>query len=136
MKALETWPAIVRAINPSLEIISSESWLYKARASELGGEPINPAFLARDVYGFWKFLDSQFLDLLAITAHKNNYAIIAPFWSIYFFAYLDYNDPSLSELTPAEIMKRLFFASYRAMQKRQTTDLGDHYKALIAGVGP
>ncbi len=136
LKLLETWPELVRAINPSLEIISSEAWLYKAQASELGGDPTNPAFLARDVYSFWKLLDSQFLNVLTITAHNNDYAIIAPFWSTYFFAYLDFNDPSLSGLIPIEIMDRAFSASYQAIQDGQTTSLGDHCKELIGGFGP
>ena len=136
LKVLDTWPAIVRGINPALEIISSESWLYKAKASELGGEPTNPAFFARDAYSFWKPLDSQFLDILAITAHKNDYTVIAPFWSIYFSAYLDYNDTALAGLTPTEILDRAYAASYQAIVNGQTTDLGDHYNALIGGVGP
>ncbi len=133
LKLLETWPALVRAINPSLEVISSEAWLYKAQAYELGAEPTDPTFLARDVYAFWSFLDSQFLDVLAITAHKNGYAVIAPFWSNYFFAYLDYNDSSLSGLTPTEVLGRTYSAAYQAIQDGQTSDLGDHYHALIMG---
>ena len=136
LKILDTWPAMIRAINPALEIISSESWLYKAKASELGGAPTDPAFFARDTYSFWGPLDSQFLDILAITAHKNNYTVIAPFWSIYFSAYLDYNDPLLSGLTPTEILDCAYGASYQAILNGQTTDLGDHYKALIVGVSP
>lgn len=135
LKVLERWPAMVRAINPSLEIISSESWLYKARISELGRTPINPRFFARDVYSFWEPLDAQFLDVIAITAHKNNFSVIAPFWSNYFFAYLDYNDPALSGLTPSEIQRRAFLASYRAVQEGRTTKLGKHYSELINGTG-
>jgi hypothetical protein len=136
LKLLDTWPAMVRMINPSLEVISSESWLYKARASELGGTPTNAAFFARDAYGFWEPLDSQFLDVLAISAHKNGYAIVAPFWSNYFFAYLDYSDPSLSGLGPTEILDRAFSAFSQSIQEGQTTDVGNHYNALIVGVGP
>ncbi|MBE9479179.1 MAG: hypothetical protein IMY80_04365 [Chloroflexi bacterium] len=135
LKLMETWPALVRTINTSLEIISSETWLYKAQASELGREPTTPIFLARDAYNFWEPLDSQFLDVLTITAHKNDYAVIAPFWSTYFFAYLDYNDPSLLGLTPMEILGRTFSASSRAIQDGQTTGLGDHYQKLIEDDG-
>ena len=136
LKLLETWPELVRAINPSLEIISSESWLFKAQASELGRKPTDPAFFTRDVYGFWEPLDSQFLDVLTITAHKNGYAVIAPFWSNYFFAYLDYNDPSLSGLTSSEIMDRAFSAASQSIQDGRITRLGDHYQGLIEDTGP
>ncbi len=124
---------MIRAINPSMEIISSEAWLYKAQASELGGTPTGSEFFARDTYSFWENLDSQFLNIYAINAHKNNYSVIAPFWSNYFFAYLDYNDPSLSGLAPEEILNRAFLAASQAIQQGQTSDVGQTYKVLIEG---
>ena len=136
LKNLETWPAVVRAINPSLEIISSESWLYKAQAVELGGPPVNAALLSRDVYSFWEPLDNQYLEVLAITAHKENYSIVAPFWSNYFFAYLDYNDPSLAGLDPMELYDRAYSAAYQAVLAGQTTGLGRAYGEIAAGVSP
>ena len=136
LKNLETWPAVVRAINPSLEIISSESWLYKAQAVELGGPPVNAALLSRDVYSFWEPLDNQYLEVLAITAHKENYSIVAPFRSNYFFAYLDYHDPSLPGLDPMELYDRAYSAAYQAVLAGQTTGLGRAYGEIAAGVSP
>lgn len=131
LKNLETWPAKVRAINPSLEIISSESWLYKAQVSDLGRPPIDPVLLARDVYSFWEPLDKQYLEVLAITAHKENYSVVAPFWSNYFFAYLDYNDPSLAGLDPMEIYARAYSEAYQAVLSGQTTGLGSAFSQLM-----
>ena len=136
LKNLETWPAVVRAINPSLEIISSESWLYKAQVVELGGAPVDAALLSRDVYRFWEPLDNQYLEVLAITAHKENYSVVAPFWSNYFFAYLDYNDPSLAGLDPMELYDRAYSAAYQAVLAGQTTGLGRAYGEIAAGVSP
>jgi len=131
LKNLETWSDMVRSINPSLEIISSESWLYKVQASELGGAPTNSAFFARDTYSFWEPLDAQFLDVLTLTAYIKNYSIIAPFWSNYFFAYLDYNDPSLAGLTSTEILNLAFTAASEAVQEGKTSLLGNRYKEII-----
>lgn len=136
LELLDTWPALIRAINPSLDVISSESWLYKAQALELGGVPTSSEFFARDTYSFWEDLDSQFLNILAINAYKNSYSVIAPFWSNYFFAYLDYNDPSLAGLTSEEILDRAFLAASQAIQNGQTSDVGQTYKALIEGNDP
>jgi hypothetical protein len=136
LELLDTWPAMIRTINPSLEVISSESWLYKAQASELGGAPTGSEFFARDAYSFWENLDSQFLNILAISAHKNSYSVIAPFWTNYFFAYLDYDDPSLSGLTSEEILDRAFSAAAQAMQDGKTSGVGQTYKTLAEGNGP
>ena len=136
LKNLETWPTQIRAINPSLEIISSESWSYKAQVTDLGGPPINPVLLARDVYSFWEPLDKQYLDVLAITAHKENYAVVAPFWSNYFFAYLDYNDPSLVGQNPMALYDRAYSAAYQAVLRGQTTGLGQAYSEIATGMRP
>ena len=114
-----------------LSIFNSESWLYKARVSELGGPPINPALLVRDAYSFWEPLDKQYLDVLAITAHKANYSIVSPFWSNYFFSYLDYNDPSLVGLTSMEIYSQAYSAAYQATLTGKTTGLGQFYGQLM-----
>ena len=136
LKNLETWPAQVRATNPSLEIISSESWLYKAQVSDLGGPPIDPVLLSRDVYSFWEPLDKQYLDVLAITAHKENFSVVAPFWSNYFFAYLNYNDPSLADLNPMELYDRAYTSAYQAVLKGKTTGLGQAYSDIATGARP
>ena len=131
LKNLSTWSDMVRSINHSLEIISSESWLYKAQTSELGGAPTNSIFFARDVYSFWEPLDAQFIDVLTLTAYVNNFSVISPFWSNYFLAYLDYNDPSLAGLTPEEILNSAFSVASNAAQIGKTSSLGNHYKEVI-----
>ncbi len=132
LRRLEEWPELVRSFNPSLEVMLSEGWLYKAQASELGGPPVDPDLLVRDVYSFWEPLDAQFLEVLAITAHHSDYAVIAPFWSNYFFAYLDYDDPSLSGLTSTELYDRAFAEAFQAAQAGRTTGLAQVYKQIIA----
>lgn len=136
LKNLVTWPEQIRATHPDMEFISSESWLYKAQTSELGGPPIDPALLVRDAYSFWEPLDKQYLEVLAISAHKGNYSVVSPFWSNYFFSYLDYNDASLAGLTPLELYDRAYGAAFQAVLAGQTTGLGLAYGEIATGVRP
>jgi hypothetical protein len=41
-----------------------------------------------------------FVAILVRTAHYKDYELITPFWSRYFFAYLDHDDPTLTALIP------------------------------------
>ena len=102
----------------------------------MGGPPINPVLLARDVYSFWEPLDKQYLEVLAITAHKQNYSVVAPFWSNYFFAYLNYNDSSLADLNPMELYDRAYISAYQAVLNGQTTGLGQAYSDIASGARP
>lgn len=131
LKNLVAWPEKIRATHPDMEFISSESWLYKAQVSELGRAPIDAALLLRDVYSFWAPLDKQFMEVLSISAYKGGYSVIAPFWSNYFFAYLDYADPALAGLSVEELRERGYSAAFQAVQAGQTTELGRAYSRLI-----
>ena len=67
----------------------SESWLYKVRESELGGSIGNIAF-QRDMYSFWSPLDRQFMAIVAKLAKVEGLLFAAPFFTDYFYDYLDY----------------------------------------------
>lgn len=128
-KLLE-WPDLARTIDASKNIVISEAWLYKAAAAELDGAPINSDFLARDVWSFWQPLDELFLDAMARTAHYKNYELITPFWSRYFFAYLDYNDPSLAELGALALMTRADQTAFGAVLAGRTSGTGVTFQRL------
>ncbi len=69
----------------------SEFWVYKESNSEYtSGLPYTTVY-ARDVYSFWGPTDVLFLQAMANFANYGKLAFIAPFWSHYFNAYLDYN---------------------------------------------
>jgi hypothetical protein len=124
------WPDLVHTIDPTKKIVMSEAWLYKAAAAELGGAPINPDFLARDVWSFWQPLDELFLDVLARTAHHKGYELITPFWSRYFFAYLDYTDPTFSGMGAMELMRQANIAAYDAIVGNELTQTGHAFRTL------
>jgi hypothetical protein len=74
-------------------LIIGEAWTYKAYDSELGdsGNIATQAdIFGRDVYSFWQPLDSKFMGILVKLANYKDYEFISPFWSKYFFGYLDY----------------------------------------------
>jgi len=82
---------IARAHNKRL--IIGEAWTYKVYDNELGdlGNIATQAMMfSRDVYSFWEPLDSKFLEILVKLANYKGYGFISPFWSKYFFGYLDY----------------------------------------------
>jgi chitodextrinase len=68
----------------------SEAWEYKENNSELGTLSLDQ-LCARDPFGFWAPVDTAFLSALADFANYEQLSYFSPFWSNYFFAYLDYN---------------------------------------------
>ena len=72
-------------------IAMSEAWAYKVRNTELGTMTPTQIY-ARDPFSFWQPVDSAFLGAIADFANYQKLLFIAPFWSHYFGAYLDYNE--------------------------------------------
>jgi hypothetical protein len=69
-----------------------QAWLYKVSSQELQtGIGVEQAHI-RDTYSFWTPLDGKFVEMLVRLAQVKGYAFVTPFWSRYFFAYLDYDD--------------------------------------------
>ncbi len=71
-------------------IIIGETWLYKSGERETGGASAVD-IMSRDVYSFWQPLDEKFLALIIQFARQNQVEFVSPFWSAYFFAYVDYD---------------------------------------------
>jgi len=121
---LLAWPDRIRAIDPDKRIVMSEMWLYKARANESVNSVIDPTVFARDVFGFWSPLDQNFLRVVGMAAREKGIELVAPFWSRYFFAYLDYNDPLAFKLKPKDLMNLASHRAYEAILKGAVTDTG------------
>jgi hypothetical protein len=122
---------IARANNKRL--IIGEAWTYKVYDSELGdlGNIATQAdIFSRDVYSFWGPMDSKFLEILVKLANLKGYEFVSPFWSKYFFGYLDYKTvpKNLSYLQLAQL------SSQKAVQNilsHKFTDTGVTYQKLI-----
>src|SRR5690606_8531542 len=88
---LLTWSDLVRSIDPAKQITVGEAWLYKADANEVTNLDLSYVeILGSDVYSFWEPLDVAFIELLDQAARAKQFELITPFWTRYFFAYLDY----------------------------------------------
>ncbi len=130
------WADEVRRIDPGKKIVISEAWLFKAGARELGGDPTDARMFARDVYGFWEPLDAHYMHVLGKMAHAKGFALVAPFWSRYFFSYLPYGDPTLQALEPHALMRRANQAAFAALLANRTTATGRAYAGIDREAGP
>jgi hypothetical protein len=95
----------------------SEAWLYKASDIELAFLSDNKIF-ARDVFSFWSGLDIYFLKTLVAFSSMKNLEFMTPFWSKYFFAYIEYSkykyrsDSALMSLSSADAAKNIQAGKY------------------------
>ncbi|HTB20302.1 MAG TPA: hypothetical protein VK708_19395 [Bryobacteraceae bacterium] len=75
----------------------SECWDFKIRDNELG--VIDYAtIMSRDPFSFWEPVDVAFLRAIVNFANYKQLAFVSPFWTRYFFSYLDYNTYGLLPL--------------------------------------
>jgi len=98
-------------------LIIGEAWTYKVYDYELGDLSHIAAqadIFGRDVYSFWEPLDSKFLEILVKLASCKGCEFVSPFWSKYFFGYLDYETMAknltykqLAQLSNQEAVKNI-----------------------------
>jgi len=83
------------------KIIMDEAWLYKVDKPVLNIAASAEIFRL-DGFSFWAPLDQKFLAVIAKAAKVNGIEYVSPFWSTYFFAYVDY-DWNTARLTYFEL---------------------------------
>jgi uncharacterized protein (TIGR03437 family) len=115
----------------------SEAWLLKESDSEYTSQSTgppsgNPTLYARDPFSFWAPLDQAFLTSIIDFANWKGLVYISPFWTRYFWAYLDYSDAG--SLSPAQVTSMAQQASSAAIGANQTTITGITYSNVIQGV--
>jgi hypothetical protein len=129
-----TFADIVR--NSGKRLIIGEAWTYKVRSSELGNlgnMAAQAAVFGRDAFSFWESLDSRFLEALVSLAKCKGYEFVSPFWSRYFFGYLDY-ETLPKGLGYREITRLSNEKATREFSTGRATATGQAYQRLIAGV--
>ena len=77
----------------------SELWDFKIADSELGVLPLTQTS-GRDPFSFWEPVDTAFLQAMSDFANYDQLLFICPFWSRYFFAYLNYDTYSSTPIGP------------------------------------
>jgi len=106
-----------------------EAWLYKWRRGERTGVVASGDIYARDAFSFWQPLDQKFLTALVTLAHAKRLEYVSPFWSNYFFAYMDYE--AAKSIPTSQRMKRAMLAGIAAAADGRLTATGQTYSALI-----
>jgi hypothetical protein len=111
-------------------VVLDEAWLYKVTG--IGGVDQEALQELRDPFSFWSPLDSRYLALLAQFARANNIAYVAPFWSTFFWAYVDYG-PNTKDLQLAPLQQMTNQAVSQALRDGTFTDTGKAYSSAING---
>jgi hypothetical protein len=117
-----------------MKVGMGECWLQKERDSELADPPSQTVFQGRNTYSFWSPLDEEFLLCMAKVGHWKQFEFIDPFWTDYYFAYLDYtNEQSkisgLSEAAASPILNAdENAAAYAALAAGTATNTGLAYQ--------
>jgi uncharacterized protein (TIGR03437 family) len=116
----------------------AEAWLLKESDSEFQnpapGTSVagGAALYARDPFSFWAPLDQAFLTDLHNFANWKGLLYVSPFWSKYFWAYLDYN--VVANLSPAEVTTMENAASNAALVQNQMTGTATDYRTNTGGI--
>lgn len=111
------------------KVVLGEMWLYKSAASELTGVPTHVEMFGRDTFEFWAPLDQKMLSVMAKLAQSQGIEYVSPFWTRYFFAYLEYEPNKLK--TPAELLALADAAAVNNILANEYSSTGLHYKAII-----
>jgi hypothetical protein len=130
IERLLTWPDRIREIDSRKLIVLSELWLYKAGATEKIKGARDPAIVARDAFSFWGPLDQKFLRIVGRAARAKNIELFAPFWSQYFFAYVDYNDPLTFRVNARQLLDMAAQHAYQAILQNQVTETGAAFRRM------
>ncbi len=111
-------------------LILDEAWLYKMGPGDGNDIASNAEVFKRDAFSFFAPLDRQVLRCMAKLAQVDGIEYLSPFWSTYFFAYLDYT-PALGDASYEEVSAQVTLAEWQAIQAGTRNATGDYYAALI-----
>ncbi len=109
----------------------SEAWILKEGSGEyLRINAVNnPSIFARDAYSFWAPLDQQFLGALVKFAAWKHLLFLSPYWSTYFYSYVDYDD--VRRLKPEEAQKKSQEAIVQALVTGKLSSTGEFWKCAV-----
>jgi hypothetical protein len=109
-----------------------EAWLYKSQQFTPTSGFNNAYNVFRlDPFSFWAPLDQQYLATMVRLCRLANIEYLSPFWSLYFFAYLDYT-PALGAASFDQIRAISQQAAAQAEASGAVTGTGEFYKSLVS----
>ena len=122
-----TWltggPSFIKALAAKTRLNFIDLHVYPINAAD-------PNIFIRDPFSFWAPLDQQFLGELVKLAWWKQLALVSPFWSEYFHAYLPYNAANAA-LPYNQLRNDEIQAFSTAVQNNQYTSTGLAWQSLI-----
>jgi uncharacterized protein (TIGR03437 family) len=131
------------ALQAGKQVAMSECWDFKETVSELGQTAVGneASYYARDTFSFWAPVDAAFIQAFVNYANWKGLIYLSPFWTRYFWAYLDYNqeqssgaaltmDASAAEHVLTDATDKSSIALHNGAP---STFTGQAYKAAIGG---
>ncbi len=112
-------------------VAMSEAWLYKASNADLAKGFAAESIFGRDAFSFWEPLDRKFLEVMVKFAHAQRLDFFSPFWTKYFYAYVDY--AQVKSLGQRELLAQSTQEAGKALVAGTFTQTGMTYRALITG---
>jgi uncharacterized protein (TIGR03437 family) len=81
------------ALAAGKKVAISEFWSVKETDQEFSGTTVNneASYYARDTFSFWAPVDTAFVEAFVNFANWKGLIYVSPFWTRYFWAYLNYN---------------------------------------------
>lgn len=118
------------------QVAMSETWLSKASDNDVlvTQAAFDARLFAQDAYSFWAPLDQKFLSALVKFAHHKKFLFLSPYWTKFFYAYLDYDQIQAINPKPSygDMLNMASYAAAVAIFNNQYSDTGLAYKSLIA----
>jgi len=113
------------------KVVLDEGWLYKVDTPVISNVAASAEVFKRDVFSFWAPLDQQFLATLVKSARMNNIEYISPFWTTYFFSYIDY-DKNIGHLSYDELSAMVDKSAAKNIVADRLTSTGEFYEKLVS----
>ncbi len=140
--SLHVYPVIADCLNKAVQIadlaktnskfvVFDECWLSKTDILAANGVASSPENFKRDAYSFWAPLDQEFLTLMVKFSRLYGVAYLSPFWTGFFFAYLDYS-PQIAGLSYHATAAAVAPAQSNTIRHGTFTSTAEKYKTLIA----
>ncbi len=112
-------------------VVLDEAWLSKADTLQPTSIADLTTLYGLDTFSFWAPLDQKFLANIVKSAQITNIEYISPFWSTYFFSYLDYNSTT-SQASYDQLRQMDNQQAYANVLADQFSSTGRYY-AQLAG---
>ena len=110
-------------------VVLDEAWLYKVDKPLPNSVAASPEIFRRDVFSFWAPLDQKFLAVIVKSAEVANIEYISPFWTQFFFGYVEYNS-NTAQLSFRELSSMANQIASNNIIEDQFTSTGQFYRQM------